>query len=123
MKKMFILISAIMMAASNANAKNVETAPFTGVCINVPARVKVIQGDNYEVNVITKDSLVEKKVQCVVVDGVLRIKTTDKALLEEAKDLRITIVTPVDAEISAGRDMEMKIVDRRAENLDLASNN
>ena len=37
MKKMMILVSVLVMAAT-AYAKNIETKPFEGVKVNVPAR-------------------------------------------------------------------------------------
>ena len=65
MKKMMILVSAIMMVAAGY-AKNVEIKPFEGVDVNVPACVRFISGDNYEVGVRSTDSM-EKIAGLVVV--------------------------------------------------------
>lgn len=66
------LASAIMMVAA-ANASEVTTVSFSEARVNIPARVRFVQGDNYGFSVAAKDSILAKSVRCSVKDGVLRM--------------------------------------------------
>lgn len=104
MKKMLIMASAIMMAAA-ANAQRVETESFNKVMVNVPARVRVVPGDTYSVNIATTDTELAKSLRVDVKNGTLNIATDARANVEEPKSaLRIIIVTPVEPQVLAGRD-------------------
>lgn len=106
MKKMMILASAIMMAAT-ANAKRVETASFDEVRVNVPARVRIIAGDTYSVNVAAQNEMVASTVRYEVKDGVLKINSRDiDELMQSEESLHITIVAPKELKLTIGRDME-----------------
>lgn len=111
MKKMMILASAIMMAAA-ANAKRVETESFNKVLVNVPARVRVVPGDTYSVNIATSDSLLAQSLRVDVENGVLHITPDVKANASADSDanLRIIIVTPVEPQVMAGRDCLAKTI-------------
>lgn len=105
MKKMLIMASAIMMAAA-ANAQRVETESFNKILVNVPARVRVVPGDTYSVNIATADSTLAQSIRVNVEDGVLRIAhdAKDANLEQSDSKLRLIIVAPVEPQIAAGRD-------------------
>ena len=123
MKKMMILASAIMMAAT-ANAKHVETTSFDEVRVNVPARVRIIVGETYSVNVAAQNEMVASSVRYEVKDGVLKINSTDvEALTENGEPLHITIVAPKNLKLSVGRDMQaMEVRKSFDEKKDIAAN-
>lgn len=104
---MLIMASAIMMAAA-ANAQRVETESFNKVMVNVPARVRVVPGDTYSVNVATTDAELANSLRVNVKDGVLNITTDARLGQSEAQStLRIIIVTPVEPKVAAGRDFHV----------------
>lgn len=110
MKKMLIMASAIMMAAA-ANAQRVETESFNKVLVNVPARVRVVPGDTYSVNIATTDSLLAQSLRMNVENGVLSITPDAKVMNDETDaNLRIIIVTPVEPQVVAGRDCLAKTI-------------
>ena len=108
MKKMLIMASAIMMAAA-ANAQRVETESFNKVMVNVPARVRVVPGDTYSVNIATTDAEFANSLQVNVKDGILNIAAGAKdGRVESDSTLRIIIVTPVEPKVVAGRDFHVQ---------------
>lgn len=66
------MVSAMMMVAA-ANASEVTTVAFNEARVNVPARVRFVQGDSYGFSVEAKDSVIARAVRCSVKDGVLRM--------------------------------------------------
>ncbi len=102
MKKMLIMASAIMMATA-ANAQRVETESFDKVMVNVPARVRVVPGDSYSVNIATSDSILANSIRVQVENGMLKISSTVEDRKENDKVLRLIIVTPVEPRVMAGR--------------------
>ena len=95
MKKMMILVSAIMMVAAGYAKKNVETKPFEGVNVNVPACIRFVNGDRYEMNVRSTDSLAADNIMWSVEDGVLKIRSRHAVEgSTEAPTVCITITTP-----------------------------
>ena len=120
---MMILASAIMMAAT-ANAKHVETTSFDEVRVNVPARVRIIVGETYSVNVAAQNEMVASSVRYEVKDGVLKINSTDvEELTENGEPLHITIVAPKNLKLSVGRDMQaMEVRKSFDEKKDIAAN-
>lgn len=116
MKKMMILVSALMMVAT-AYAKNIETKPFEGVKVNVPARVRVVSGENYEMGVRSTDSIAASKILWSIDNGVLNIRTRGELTEDEKSKLCITIVAPVEPKLTVGRDFEVRYV---ARNRDMA---
>ncbi len=123
MKKMMILASAIMMAAT-ANAKRVETASFDEVRVNVPARVRIIAGETYSVNVAAQNEMVASAVRYEVKDGVLKINSRDiDELMQSEEPLHITIVAPKDLKLTIGRNMEaVNVLKSFDEKKDVAAN-
>ena len=123
MKKMLIMASAIMMAAT-ANAKHVETTSFDEVRVNIPARVRIIVGETYSVNVAAQNEMVASSVRYEVKDGVLKINSTDvEELTENGEPLHITIVAPKNLKLSVGRDMQaMEVRKSFDEKKDIAAN-
>ena len=111
MKKMMFLACAIMMvAAGYAKNVNVETKPFEGVKVNVPARVRFVSGDNYEMGVRSKDSITTNSILWSIEDGVLNIRPRYENACEDLSDIYITIVAPVEPKLMVGRNFEMKDV-------------
>ncbi|MCQ2197700.1 MAG: DUF2807 domain-containing protein [Bacteroidaceae bacterium] len=110
MKKMMILVCAIMMVAT-ANAKRVETTSFNEVRVNVPARVRIVAGETYSVNIVAENKYLTDAVKVTVKDGVLAINSNGiESLGNEGEELCITIVTPCEPKLSASRDMETKVL-------------
>jgi len=70
MKKLMTLASAMIMAMA-ANAQSVETEPFTGTLINVPAQVSFERGEKYAFIVKTSDEEVARQLECKVQNGLL----------------------------------------------------
>ena len=102
MKKLMILVSAIMMVAT-ANAKRVETESFNEVRVNVPARVRIVAGEAYSVNI---NGVQENAIRVQVKDGVLTLNTRDLDALNNAENRTvITITTPSETKLSTGRSM------------------
>lgn len=121
MKKMMILVSAIMMATI-ANAQQVETTSFDEVRVNVPARVRIVAGENYGVSIATKNEEVAKAVNYDVKNGVLNINTRDIEALADENAIRITIVTPHKLKVTTNRFMETRVLrDTFMTNKDLAN--
>lgn len=121
MKKMMILVSAIMMATT-ANAQQVETTSFDEVRVNVPARVRIVAGENYGVSIATKNEEVAKAVNYDVKNGVLNINTRDIEALADENAIRITIVTPHKLKVTTNRFMETRVLrDTFMTNKDLAN--
>ncbi len=114
MKKMMITLAAIMMAGS-MNAKNEKVAPFEGVKFNVPARVRIVYGDEYSVDIQAADSLVASAVRWNVKNGVLNISSIDPN--EDLGDLCITIVTAGDPTIKVGHNLEFREDARKYEDV------
>ena len=110
MKKLMILVSAIMMVAT-ANAKRVETSSFNEVRVDVPARVRIVVGDTYCVNITAANKYIEDAVRAKVKDGILTLNVRDlEQLGDSTNSLRITIVTPVAPKFMAGRMMETRVI-------------
>lgn len=107
MKKMMILVSAIMMVA-NANAKSVETASFSEVRVNVPARIRIVAGDSYGVSIAASDDQIANAIRANVKDGVLSLTTRNIEELGEAvNSLCITVVTPSEPTLTMGTDVQI----------------
>lgn len=113
MKKMMIMASAIMMVAAGY-AKNVETMPFDGVKVNVPARVRIVNGENYELGVRSTDSISANSILWSIEDGVLKIRPKYENVEATNSELCITIVAPVEPKLMVGRDFEVTSVDKNA---------
>ena len=109
MKKLMIMVSAIMMVAT-ANAKSVETVPFEGVKVNVPARVRFVSGENYEMGVRSTDSIAAENVKWSVKDGVLSISSRYEVADNGQPVLCITIVSPKEPQFSVGSNLEARLL-------------
>lgn len=117
MKKIMTLVAAIMMAVTvNASNKSVEfaveapdrVAPFSEVNVNVPSRIRVVQGEDYGVMIngtaVYDSTLLDFEVR----DGVLYISTKCTDMLSASgRGTVITVITPAaDAIIKTGDDVE-----------------
>ena len=114
MKKIMLILSAIMMVANvSAEPKSIE--PFDQINVEVPARVRVVQGEEYGIQVISADSNSTRNLKYSVVDGVLRIKTESSDMMEASpRNMVITIITPADnAKVTTGDDMAKLVLKKR----------
>ncbi len=104
MKKMTLIVSAALMAlASYAENKNV--APFEGVNVNVPARVRFVYGETYSVDIQAADRYVAAAIDCTVKNGTLKIRSN--AENDELTDVCIIIASPKEPTLTVGRNMEV----------------
>jgi len=106
MKKMMILVSAIMMVATG-KTKNVEMMPFEGVDVNVPACVRFVNGENYEMGVRSNDSIAAQNIEWSIENGVLKIRSRHEVTDNRQTNVCITIVSPVEPKLTVGRDYEV----------------
>ena len=67
-----IMVCVIMMATA-ANAEPQRVAPFSRVSVNVPARIRVIKGNEYSIMVQTKESTDSTSLRCVSRRAVVRL--------------------------------------------------
>lgn len=107
MKKMMILVSTIMMVATGYAKENVEMKPFEGVNVNVPARVRFVNGENYEMGVRSTDSVAANNIQWTVENGVLNISSRYELADEDKANICITIVSPIEPKLTVGRNFEV----------------
>ncbi len=105
MRKMMMLVCAIMMVAAS-NAENLNVKPFKGVNVNVPARVRLVYGEKYGIDVQASDSLVASAIRWDVKDGVLSIRMIDEN--EAFDNVCITVMSPVEPKLTVGRNMELR---------------
>lgn len=111
MKKILIIAVAIF-ATIGVNAKTKSKAMgvkrFDKVQVNVPAQVRVAQGEEYAIRFASADGLSVKNVKYAIEGDTLTISSEDIAMLEGRTDvLYITIITPSDAEMVKSRTMDM----------------
>ena len=102
-----ILVSTIMMVATVYAKKNVETMPFEGVNVNVPACVRFVTGESYEMGIRSTDSIAENNIQWTVKNGVLNIRSRYEMTEEDKANICITIVSPVEPKLTVGRNYEV----------------
>ncbi len=121
MKKMMIMVSAIMMAAA-ANAKSIETKPFNSVMLSIPSNVRVLYGESYQVDVRSLQPEQISNLKLTVEDGVLKIRWEKQYDNAEAKPVRLTIIAPVDPEMKSSRNVSMKTVKHIDTQRDMANN-
>lgn len=101
---------AIMMAAA-ANAEPQKVAPFSKVSVNVPARIRVIKGNEYSIMVNTQEPADSSSLRYTVEKGILRISTIcDDMRQASGRGTVITIVSPEDTNITTGSALEMEDV-------------
>lgn len=117
MKKIMTLVAAMMMiATANASNKSVESSvmgahrvdPFSEVNVNVPARIRVVQGDEYGVLASTAAAYDTTKLDYDVRNGVLYIRTDCSEMLSASgRGTVITIITPADIKaVKLGDDVQ-----------------
>ena len=77
--------------------------------VNVPARVRVIRGSQYGINLSAEDSLLTSAIRYSVENGTLSINTIDETLLlAEGSEVVITITAPEMPSFKTGRDFEAR---------------
>ena len=117
MKEIIIMVAAILMSVSvNANSNIVDSItktphrvePFTEVNVNVPARVRVIQGKEYGVMAQTAELVDSSKLDYKVKNGVLYISTNCTDMLNASgRGTVITVITPAnEAKVSTGSNVQ-----------------
>ncbi|MCD8265788.1 MAG: DUF2807 domain-containing protein [Prevotellaceae bacterium] len=110
MKKTMVLATALIVSLA-AEAETMGVTPFEEVSVNVPARVRFVQGDTYALDIQAADSLETTSIRWNVEDGVLRISSVDAAE-QQPQSLCITVVSPEAPALKVGRHMEMKPTSR-----------
>ena len=117
MKKIMILVAAMMMAVTvDASNKSIENAfetpnrmaPFSEVNVNVPSRIRVVQGEDYGVMINGTADYDSTMLDFHVEDGILYISTRSMDMLSASgRGTVITVITPAtDALISTGDDVQ-----------------
>ena len=117
MKKIMTLVGAmIMVVAVNASNKSMEyaveapgrVAPFSEVNVNVPSRIRVVQGEDYGVMINGEAVYDSTLLDFEVKDGVLYISTKCTDMLSASgRGTVITLITPAtDAVIKTGDDVQ-----------------
>ena len=117
MKKIMTLVAAmIMVVAVNASNKSMEyaveapgkVAPFSEVNVNVPSRIRVVQGEDYGVMINGEAVYDSTLLDFEVKDGVLYISTKCTDMLSASgRGTVITLITPAtDAVIKTGDDVQ-----------------
>lgn len=102
---MILTLCAIVMAVATTSAQNVETNPFDKVQIDVAARVRVIDGNSYGVNVRSSDKDWAESIKVSVENGVLAISTRDGYNAEDETTI-ITITCPTDVDVAISHNFE-----------------
>ncbi|MCD7720852.1 MAG: DUF2807 domain-containing protein [Prevotellaceae bacterium] len=110
MKKTMILATALTVSLAAA-AETKGVTPFEEVSVNVPARVRFVQGDTYALDIQAADSLATAGVRWNIEDGVLRISSVTPAE-QQSESLCITVVSPEEPTLKVGRQMEVKPTSR-----------
>ena len=116
MKKIMTLVATMMMVvAVNASNKSVEyateapskIAPFSEVNVNVPSRIRVVQGEDYGVMVNGTAVYDSTLLDFDVKEGVLYIRSKCTDMLSVAgRGTVITLITPAsDIDIKTGDDV------------------
>lgn len=105
-----VMIMALSMSANvapetaNNELKNFEA--FTEAHINLPARVRLVEGDTYSVLVNAADEEVVKAIRCEVKDGKLSFSTANSESISDK--VVITIVSPTLPNVVTGKDFTAK---------------
>lgn len=95
-----VLVLTLMFGSNVANATNVNNvANIDSIHINIPATIKIIEGDSFYMQVYTSDTTMHKQIQKEVINGVLYIKPIkfinyDDMNYLTPENVRIRIVTP-----------------------------
>lgn len=123
MKKFMMFVAAMVIATASANASvnefnayegesiQKETEAFSMVSMNIPARVRIVTGDEYSVSVSAENTFVAEAIKCNVKDDVLSISTRDiEALGDGVESLVITIVCPTLPAFTTSDEMESTVV-------------
>lgn len=112
MKKTMAFVSVMIMALNmsaniapeTANNELTSTEAFTEAYINLPARVRLVEGDSYSVLINTANEEVAKAIKCEVKDGKISFSTTDGENIDEK--VVITLVAPVIPDVITGKDFK-----------------
>ena len=113
---MTLVAAMIMVVAVNASNKSMEyaveapgrVAPFSEVNVNVPSRIRVVQGEDYGVMINGEAVYDSTLLDFEVKDGVLYISTKCTDMLSASgRGTVITLITPAtDAVIKTGDDVQ-----------------
>lgn len=96
--KVMAMAAMMVMGATSASAKDIDTTPFDKVQVDVEARVRIVDGDKYSVSVRSTDKALAEDIKVNVADGTLAI-SSDNANLPEGESMVITITCPTDLDI------------------------
>lgn len=71
MKKLTAITAAVILSATSW-ASQVTTETFSETLVNIPAKVRIVEGDDFGFMVQATDSIVAKSVRVSLSDGVLQ---------------------------------------------------
>ena len=113
-------MAAMMVMSVSASAKDIDTTPFDKVQIDTEARVRIVDGDKYSVNVRSTDQALAEDIKVSVENGTLAITSTNGAL-PEGETMIITITCPTDLDVATSYYYETQEIERDVNALDVAS--
>lgn len=70
MKRLLTLALSLVMTAATY-AQEVETLPFNEVKMDIPARLRIVEGESYGFTVETDDEELAGKMECALKEGVI----------------------------------------------------
>ncbi|MCR5312786.1 MAG: hypothetical protein K6E54_03915 [Bacteroidaceae bacterium] len=89
----------------NGNVNVVNVDAYEVAQIDVPARVRIIKGNNYGVNVVALDKQAEKSIRYTVKNGILRFYSRSAEVLDN-NSVVINLVVPATPEIKTSADLD-----------------
>ena len=101
--KMMAMTAMLVMGAMSASAKDIDTLPFDKVTVDLAAKVRVIDGDKYSVNVRSTDKDLAEDIKVSVENGVLGISA---GAWSEDETTVITITCPTDIDVTTSHCFE-----------------
>ncbi len=102
MKKIMTFVSTLMFTLC-ASAMTAETEAFSEVKVSVPVRIRLVQGEAYDVSVRSQNEVALEGMRLEVRDGVLHIG----GLSSSSADVCVTICSPEEPELVVGRSLEV----------------
>lgn len=113
-------MAAMMVMGISASAKDIDTTPFDKVQIDTEARVRIIDGDKYSVNVRSTDQALAEDVRVNVENGTLAI-TSVNGSLPEGETMIITITCPTDLDVATSYCYEALEVEQDVNAMEVAA--
>ena len=114
MKKIIITIAAMMFAATATTAIDTPYIhkvngidPFNTIHVSANAKISVVDGKQYDVEVLTSDSIIKKGFNCYVEDSVLFIKERIFDAIDKPIDILVTTPQILKPSVTVGSGYEI----------------